>query len=824
MSAPKLSVWTTKVEGSSVDRSEIRRAMGLLFSPGETHEIRCLSPGVGWRGSKVVSAADLDAAVAAVVDLDGTLYYSLNPIEPTARRASGKTVVRRAWMLLDVDPAAPPDVSSTDAEKAKAAEVVTAAMDFLTSLGWPPPLVIDSGNGWHLLYRIDLPNNKLAHQIVKECIYALADRCDTEHAKIDRAVHDPSRISKLPGSWARKGADTVDRPHRMARVAYEPTSLNVVPVEAIKTVGATAVKPAAKQAPAAGAPVDPWSIKATDGAGAVLTNYVKTALDKECVAISIASPGSRNHQLNTSAFNVGTMAAWPEMIEADARAAITRAAIQAGLTEHETRATFQSGWTAGAASPRVRPEPKGADAKATAATATAAGLAGKSPIKYASAIKPKRIEFLWPGRIPLGKLTTFAGHGGLGKTFVLCDISARISRGAEWPMSGGECAIPGDVLFISGEDDEDDTLVPRLMECEADLNRIAFLTDEFNDAFNLINLDIMTQAIQAMRSPRLIVIDPPTNYLDGVDDHKNAELRSAVLRPLSSFARKHKVAIVLNNHVNKSSGKDVEAACRVMGSVAWVNGVRTAYLFVRDSMDPEKVVIAPIKTNVGKFPAAITYKIVDTKDGLARVEWLAESAQSADQVVNHKSSGQLAAEWVTNLFRERRSWPSNEIRDMAKECGYSYESVFKSKEVASLPIRKTPNVTADGAKYWTWIATDPAWPKLRPESSESSESCVASPLTVKADQLSGGSGGGPKVGVGDPKVGSEQLSDAPPDGGQLSDVATPPWKSPESCSGVTGQRFASQLSELSELSDGCKEAPNRQAAEGSTASKLFKPF
>lgn len=708
--------WTIFAEGDArpIDEEEVRRALPILFAPGERHEIRAIADdGEVW--SRFVSSDAPDEAIKAIGALDGTIYFILNPVRRDARISNAKTVTHRRWMLIDIDPNRPADASATEAEKAEAAKLVDAILADLGSVGWPAPVIADSGNGWHMLYRIDLPNDRTVHGLVKNCLHALAKRHDTAAAHVDTIVHDAPRPCKLPGSWARKGPDTADRPHRRARILYVPDPLEIVSADQIKALAGLVrdKKPVEPIAPAPTAPVDPWLVRASESSS--LHNYVASAIQRECAAVAMAPAHFGNDALNKAAFNLGTMADWPEIASHGGADGVKRLLADATLSrgprgDHETEKTIRSGWEAGKASPRQRPEPKAAKAAADA-HAQAEALKDKRPIKYAAEVKVRKIEFLWPGRIPLGKLTTFAGHGGLGKTFVLCDIAARISQGLEWPLAAGECATPGDVLFISGEDDESDTLVPRLMACGADLNRVAFLSDDFSDVFTLVNLISLTKAVEALDSPRLIVIDPPTNYLEGVDDHKNSELRSRVLRPLATFASKFNVAIVLNNHVNKSSGKDVEAACRVMGSVAWVNGVRTAFLFVRDDQDPDKVVIATIKTNVGRYPKAITYKIVPLENDadMARVEWGEEQDGNADQIGKATTAGATAAEWLTTIFRERREWPSDEIFQAARELGIKRHALFETNEVKRLPIKKSKRVTADGVQYWVWVAKD-GWP------------------------------------------------------------------------------------------------------------------
>lgn len=163
------------------------------------------------------------------------IYLTLNPVspdllarvcnrlKPAGKRGvscTAKNVLGRRWLLVDVDPVREAEISSTDAEKAAAKAVLDGVRADLDARGWPAPMVIDSGNGFHLWYRIDLPadDGKRVEGFVKR----LADRHDTPAAKIDRSVFDPPRIAKIPGTYSRKGDGTPDRPHRLSRVLEVP--------------------------------------------------------------------------------------------------------------------------------------------------------------------------------------------------------------------------------------------------------------------------------------------------------------------------------------------------------------------------------------------------------------------------------------------------------------------------------------------------------------------------------------------------------------------------------------------------------------------------
>ena len=121
------------------------------------------------------------------------------------------------WVLVDIDPvrkAETQGVSSTDEEKAAAWEVGSRIKAFLKEKGFCDPVICDSGNGYHLHYRISLPNDGEARALVKQFLSILAGKFTTESAKVDTTVYNPARIIKLYGTVARKGDDTEERPHR----------------------------------------------------------------------------------------------------------------------------------------------------------------------------------------------------------------------------------------------------------------------------------------------------------------------------------------------------------------------------------------------------------------------------------------------------------------------------------------------------------------------------------------------------------------------------------------------------------------------------------
>jgi P4 family phage/plasmid primase-like protien len=228
--------------------AEIRKFLLFFWLAGAVAELRVVKAGK-WR---TISGYfdDVEKLASAVTQNDGKgpgVYITLNPVDPAllaraANRAkpyaqattTDRDIQRRRWLLIDLDPERPSGISSTDTEHDAAIGRSHVVRDWLRRDGWPDPALIDSGNGAHLLYRIDLPNDDAATELIRGCLRALAVRHDDKQIKVDKTTFNAARISKIPGTTARKGDDTADRPHRLSRIIDLPGSSVPVPVEMLQ--------------------------------------------------------------------------------------------------------------------------------------------------------------------------------------------------------------------------------------------------------------------------------------------------------------------------------------------------------------------------------------------------------------------------------------------------------------------------------------------------------------------------------------------------------------------------------------------------------------
>jgi hypothetical protein len=211
-------------------------------------------------------------------------------------------------------------------------------------------------------------------------------------------------------------------------------------------------------------------------------------------------------------------------------------------------------------------------------------------------VKPQTVEWLWPGRIPIGKLTLLAGDPGLGKSLITLDMAARVSAGASWPDVPDDSQAAGGVVLLSAEDDLADTIRPRLDAQKADCTRVSSLTT-FGDLAT--DIDMLSKSIELTDNCRLVVVDPISAYMGKADSHNNAEVR-AILAPLAQLAAEKRVAILAVTHLRKGEGEPIY---RAMGSLAFVASVRTAWVICRDKSDPERRLMLNLKNNVARDSA-----------------------------------------------------------------------------------------------------------------------------------------------------------------------------------------------------------------------------
>jgi len=223
---------------------EIGEALGALCYPGQVVEIRT----IGRDGTILSGYFDhpdkIIEKLSPLLDLEEIqgIYFTLNPVIPALAARRKDTIARPGkigstsdrdiecirWLPVDLDPVRPSGISSSESEHAAALDRANTIASHLSSLKWADPIIADSGNGAHLLYRVNLPNTVESVGLVRDVLVTLSGRFTDDIVAVDTTVHNPARIWKLYGTTVRKGSNLPDRPWRTARFLSRPVSHNEV--------------------------------------------------------------------------------------------------------------------------------------------------------------------------------------------------------------------------------------------------------------------------------------------------------------------------------------------------------------------------------------------------------------------------------------------------------------------------------------------------------------------------------------------------------------------------------------------------------------------
>jgi hypothetical protein len=296
-------------------------------------------------------------------------------------------------------------------------------------------------------------------------------------------------------------------------------------------------------------------------------------------------------------------------------------------------------------------------------------------------VQVERVEWLWPGRIPRGKLSLVEGHPGVGKSQLTMALAAAVSRGAALP--GGTTAPPADVLLLSAEDAPGDTLRPRLEAAGGDPDRVHVLEsitgEDGTPRFPELPGDLLVLAntITQLKA-KLVIIDPLTAYLAGsVNSWRDSDIRRA-LAPLAALAQAMGVAIVVVRHLTKAiTGQAITAGG---GSIAIIGAARVALLIAKDPNDDERRILAVVKSNIAKHPPALAFRLTEQPSGWSAVVFEGESSHTADDLIaagrdtEDRSQRDEAKDFLADMLRDGPV-ASDEVLRESKKLGHAQRTI-----------------------------------------------------------------------------------------------------------------------------------------------------
>ena len=290
-----------------------------------------------------------------------------------------------------------------------------------------------------------------------------------------------------------------------------------------------------------------------------------------------------------------------------------------------------------------------------------------------SEVDTQTVEWLWEPYIPFGKVTIVQGNPGEGKTTFALRLAAACTNRKPFPhMAVHE---PFNVIYQTAEDGLGDTIKPRLMEAEADLDRILVI-DESKQGLSLSD-ERIERAIR-QTGARLIILDPIQAYVGEKTDMNKANEIRPMFRRLAEIAERTGCAVILIGHLNKAAGG--QSAYRGLGSIDFRAAARSVLLIGRVKREPNVRVIVHDKSSLAAEGKPIAF-CLDPETGFS---WIGEYDITADELLsgaggNTATKTEQAERLILDLLADGKELASEDIVKAAAEAGISERTVQNAK-------------------------------------------------------------------------------------------------------------------------------------------------
>lgn len=301
-------------------------------------------------------------------------------------------------------------------------------------------------------------------------------------------------------------------------------------------------------------------------------------------------------------------------------------------------------------------------------------------------IEVEAISWLWYPFIPYGKVTIIQGDPGEGKTTLVLQIIARLTRGES--IIDDKEKPPINVIYQTAEDGLADTIKPRLLSADADCSKVLVIDDRDTP---LTMRDARLEQAIIETNAKLVVLDPIQGFLGAdVDMHRANEIRP-IMKHISELAEKYKCAIILIGHMNKCSvGK---SAYRGLGSIDFQAAARSVLIVGRIKDEPEIRVVCQTKSSLAPEAKAVAFRLSE-ENGF---EWVGELDITADDLLSGTVKGtkkQAAMDFLENLLADEQML-QKEIIELARQKGISDKTLRNAKDELKIKSKRVNN-------QWHW--------------------------------------------------------------------------------------------------------------------------
>ena len=313
-------------------------------------------------------------------------------------------------------------------------------------------------------------------------------------------------------------------------------------------------------------------------------------------------------------------------------------------------------------------------------------------------VEVEKIDWLLYPFIPFGKVTIVQGDPGEGKTTMVLQIIAKLTKGeAVLPSGSDEPALeektmalePVNVIYQTAEDGLGDTIKPRFLSAGADCSRVMVIDD--NDQA-LTMMDARLEEAIIKTKARLVVLDPIQGFLGAaVDMHRANEIRPLMKR-VAVLAEKYHCAIILIGHMNKNSNG--KSSYRGLGSIDFQAAARSVLIVGRIKDEPEIRVVCHVKSSLAPEGKSIAFRL-DKDTGF---EWIGEYDISADDLLSGDNRGQKiheAKEFLKEILVSG-SVAQTKVAEEAESRGIKKKTLWNAKKELEIESVKIGN-------QWFWM-------------------------------------------------------------------------------------------------------------------------
>ena len=323
---------------------------------------------------------------------------------------------------------------------------------------------------------------------------------------------------------------------------------------------------------------------------------------------------------------------------------------------------------------------------------------GRLFLKLLDTTTPRKAKWAWHEKLPLGALSLMAGREGIGKSTVVFDIAAQMSKGK---LEGDLFGQPKGVVIVATEDSWEEKIAPSLIFAGVDQSRVGYVTSAHEDWFTDVILPDDLDEIEEMCNQvdaGMLVFDPLTSRLaKDIDTHKDSDVRRG-LEPLAGFARKTGVSCIGLIHVNKGGGDPLNS---IMGSKAFTAAARSV-LFAAQYED-DTYGLSVVKSNSGpsnKVTLLYQLKVGDIGNDITgvRVAWTGDTNKTMAEITSDNKTkdkgltrGEEAAEWL-RTYLANGPMLSSQIKTDGQAAGFNDGNLATARGKLGVLTKNLPTV------------------------------------------------------------------------------------------------------------------------------------